>query len=77
LIINGDQVSEKDTGDYFPWWLNDLVTAMMDPLPMLETLKQSNSQMAKPQGPENSKTCADLRATVNWGSFVLKAATGC
>jgi hypothetical protein len=31
LIVNGDQVSEEDKGDYFPWWLNDLVTAIFDP----------------------------------------------
>src|SRR5438128_366749 len=28
LILNGDQVSEANHGDYFPWWLNDLVTAI-------------------------------------------------
>src|SRR5208283_2248979 len=34
LIVNGDQLSEQDKGDYFPWWLNDLVTAIFDPLPL-------------------------------------------
>ena len=32
--------------------------------------------MAKPQGPENSKTCADLRATVNWGIFCFEGSHG-
>lgn len=64
LIVNGSQVSESDTGDYFPWWLNDLVTAMMNPLPMIEELKQINSQITKPQGPEKSNTCADLRSKI-------------
>src|ERR1700690_2736246 len=32
LITNGDEISEQDTGDYYPWWLNDLVTAIFDPM---------------------------------------------
>jgi hypothetical protein len=60
-----DQVSEKDTGDYFPWWLNDRVTAVMDPVPMVEQLKQLNSQIAKPRGSENSNTCTDLRTEID------------
>lgn len=32
-IVNGDKIFEKNTGDYFPSWLNNLVTAIVDPLP--------------------------------------------
>lgn len=32
IVASGDKVLEKDTGDYFPWWLNDFVTAIFDPL---------------------------------------------
>src|SRR6266478_1756053 len=65
LVVNGDAVSEKNTGDYFPFWLNELVTAMVDPLPMLDTLKQSDMQIANPHGSSNSTTCADLHARVD------------
>jgi hypothetical protein len=65
LIVNGDAVSEKDAGDYFPFWLNELVTAMVDPLPMLDALKQVNAQVAKPQGSANSTACADLHGKVD------------
>ncbi len=65
LVVNGDAVSEKNTGDYFPFWLDELVTAMVDPLPMLDSLKQANIQVAKPHGSENSTTCADLHARVD------------
>jgi hypothetical protein len=64
LVVNGDAVSEKDTGDYFPFWLNELVIGMFDPLPMLEALKQGNSQVPKPQGSADS-TCADFQARVD------------
>jgi hypothetical protein len=65
LMVNGDAVSEKDTGDYFPFWLKELVTAMFDPLPMLDVLKKANSQLPKPQGSANSTTCADFPARVD------------
>ena len=65
LVVNGGLVFEKNTGDYFPFWLNEFVTAIFDPLPMLEALKQANAQLAKPHGSTNSTTCADLHARVD------------
>src|SRR6267378_1478961 len=65
LVVNGEAVSEKNTGDYFPFWLNELVTAMVDPLPMLDALKQADMQIAKPHGSGSSTTCADLHARVD------------
>lgn len=39
MIVDDDRIAEQNTGDYFPWWLNDLVTAIFDPLPTLDQLK--------------------------------------
>jgi hypothetical protein len=64
LIANGDQVSEQDKGDYFPWWLNDLVTAMFDPLPMLDSLSKLSASLPKPSGSEPSNSCARLQMKV-------------
>lgn len=64
LIANGDKLSEENKGDYFPWWLNDLATALFDPLPMIDTLKKLNSQIPKPQGGEHSNSCARLQMRV-------------
>jgi hypothetical protein len=64
LIVNGDKVSEQDTSDYYPFWLRELVTAMIDPLPMLESLKKTNAQIAKPHGSEESTSCARFQSTV-------------
>lgn len=64
LIMNGDKVSEQNTGDYLPWWLSDLVTAIFDPLPMLDSLKNRAMAMAKPQGSEHSTSCARLQMKV-------------
>ncbi len=65
LVVNADAVSEKNTGDYFPFWLNELVTAMVDPLPMLDVLDKTNSELAKPHGSEKSTVCADLHFRVD------------
>lgn len=35
LIVNPENVSENDHGDYFPLWLSDMMTALVDPMPGL------------------------------------------
>lgn len=68
IIVNGDKTSETNTGDYFPWWLNDLVTAMFDPLPRLETLPwgEAEQQEPLPLGPANVEWCVDGRTPDHW-----------
>src|SRR5882762_1006147 len=65
LVVNGDAVYEENTGDYFPFWLNTFVTALFNPLPMLDALKQTSAQIAKPHGSENTTTCGDLHDRVD------------
>src|ERR1700733_4187849 len=64
LVVNADKISEQDTGDYFPWWLNDLVTAIFDPLPMLDGIRKTNTLLQKPRGTEHSTSCARLQMKV-------------
>jgi len=64
LIVNGDKVSERDTGDYYPFWLHELVTAMVDPLPMVESFKQTKAQINKPSGSGQSASCARFQSKV-------------
>jgi len=61
-IVNGDAVSEQNTGDYFPAWLSQMITAMLDPLPMLDAIKQSSWRMPKPNA---DQTCADLHMRID------------
>jgi hypothetical protein len=76
LIVNGDAVSEQDTGDYFPLWLNQLATAMLDPLPMLAALKDPSLKITTLQGGENSNTCADLRSRVDRWTVCFEGSHG-
>lgn len=64
LIVNGNSISENNQGDYLPWWLNDLVTAIFDPLPMADRLKHLTVQMQKPSGSEHSSVCSRLETKV-------------
>jgi hypothetical protein len=42
LVTDGESVFEEDKGDYYPVWLNHFATAIFDPLPMLEQLRQAS-----------------------------------
>src|SRR5579864_2168386 len=41
VIVNGDKYFEQNKGDYYPQWLRELVTALFEPLPMIEALRQT------------------------------------
>ena len=64
VIHNGDRGFESHTGDYYPLWLRNLVTAMFDPLPMIQLLKPMNVQVALLNGKANSSSCARLQMKV-------------
>ena len=76
LVVDGDRVSERDKGDYFPWWLNDLITAIFDPLPMADQLKQVSSGIAEPSGGEHSTSCADFHTKSGRYVFCFEGSHG-
>jgi hypothetical protein len=61
LIANGGQVSEKTTGDYYPFWLRNMVTALLDPLPMVDQLKSMRGQVEIPQDSLKSSSCMNMQ----------------
>jgi hypothetical protein len=66
-VVNGDKFLEKDTGDYFPWWLDDLVTAMFDPLPNVAIPNQISSQPEIKFAPRLASLCTSVQiATDRW-----------
>jgi hypothetical protein len=67
LIANGGQISEKISGDYYPFWLRNMVTALLDPLPMVDQLKSMRGQVEIPQDSLKSSSCMNMQ---------LKAGTG-
>jgi hypothetical protein len=84
LIVDGGKVSERDKGDYYPFWLRDLVTAIFDPLPMLAQLKRINSPLEIPTDSPDSNACmqigipsgtATLKNTLNY-AFCFQGGPG-
>lgn len=61
LIANGGQISEKTTGDYYPFWLRNMVTALLDPLPMVDQLKSMHGQVEIPQDSLKSNSCMNMQ----------------
>jgi hypothetical protein len=68
LIANGGNISEKLTGDYYPFWLHDLVTAMFDPLPMVDQLKLMQGQLEIPEDSAKSNSCLNMQVKVGAAS---------
>jgi hypothetical protein len=59
MIVNGEKVVEQNQGDYFPWWLNDLVIAIFQlaqpeirqsktPMPDLQAMQQEFAKKLPP-----------------------------
>ena len=61
LIANGGQVSETIKGDYYPFWLRNMVTALLDPLPMVDQLKSLRGQVEIPQDSLKSSSCMNMQ----------------
>jgi Gram-negative bacterial TonB protein C-terminal len=59
LIVNGDQVYEQDSDDYFPVGIRVLVTSMTDPQPVLAAHKSEDILLTKANGAsdESGRTC--------------------
>jgi hypothetical protein len=64
LVANGDKVSEQLIGDYYPFWLHDLVTALLDPLPMADQLKAMRGELEIPEDSVKSNSCLNMQFKV-------------
>ena len=68
LMVNGDKVSETIIGDYYPFWLHNLVTALFDPLPMVDQLKLMHGQLEIPEDSAKSSSCMNMQFKVGTAS---------
>jgi TonB family protein len=66
LIMNGDQITEQNTGDYYPLWLKSFITGIFDPVPNADQwnkLDAKISQITLPSG-QHSDACARMKFKV-------------
>ncbi len=59
VVVNGDRISEQDSEDYFPLWLQTLANAMVDPEKILSAFRQGDHAYTKANGAssESGRTC--------------------
>lgn len=62
VIQAGVQMVEQNTGEYYPLWLRNMVTALVDPIPMSNELKQINAHLEEVNA--QSERCVDLQTRV-------------
>ncbi len=65
LIVNGDRTQDKHSSDYFPVGLSTLVTAMVDPEPILAAWRPADLALTKANGAVNERgvECFDAKRT--------------
>ena len=61
LVANGGRISETISGDYYPFWLHDLVTALFDPLPMAGQLRTMRGVLEIPEDSAKSNSCLNMQ----------------
>jgi hypothetical protein len=54
-IVNGDRISEKNEGDYYPRWLENFVLAILDPLPIAKNFRGRGGVLTV--GPQITNSC--------------------
>ena len=80
LIVNGDKVSEENSEDYFPIGLQTLITAMVDPRPILNAWRPGDIALTKANGAsrESGEVCYPggmcMRSNYGLSEFVTSAA---
>jgi hypothetical protein len=72
-VVNGDQVSEEDQGDYYPRWLENFVLAVLDPVPMAKNFRERGGAVML--GPQITRSCLQrddrpggITDQLTWGS---------
>jgi hypothetical protein len=71
-VMNGDKVFEQDIGDYFPWWLNNLITATLDPWPGFVMPDRINEQAGSNLNPQISSVCPGTKIGNDRWSFCIE-----
>jgi len=74
LIVNGNDIYEKDSDDYIPLGIQTLVTAMVDPRPVLAEYRPGDRLLTKANGAsrENGLLCFDASHSAVNGCIMMR-----
>jgi hypothetical protein len=73
LIVNGDQVSEQDTGDYYPLWLRRFITGVFDPVPNADQWNKLDAKITQLTLSNGQRSTACARVQLKFGADVAKS----
>ena len=69
ITVNSDKIREKNSGDYFPWWLNNALTAIFTPLPGVVVSSPAGPYAGKSLDTKISSVCTNTQTTTDRWSF--------
>jgi TonB family protein len=72
LIVNGDQRSEQDIGDYYPLWLKGFIIGIFDPVPNLDQWNRVDAKIRQITLPNGVRSDACARVKFKIGSDAVK-----
>ena len=72
IVVNGDQVSEQNTGDYYPLWLKAFITGIFDPVPNPEEWNKLNARITQITLPNGQRSDACTRTRFQIGTDKVK-----
>lgn len=73
LIVNGDQLSEQNTGDYYPLWLRRFITGIFDPVPNADQWNKLDAKIAQITLPTGQRSTACARVQLKYGADTAKS----
>src|SRR4051812_7228959 len=72
IVHNHDQLSEFDDGEYYPLWLKNVVTALVDPVPNRQHWNQLGAQITQITLPNGMRSDACAREKFKIGSDAVQ-----
>lgn len=80
LVVNGGKVFEQDADDYFPLGLQTIVTAMVDPKPVLDAFRPGDMAQTKANGASSESGAisfgSNMAGMTHYGLIETIGATG-
>jgi len=73
IIVNGDQVSEKNAGDYYPLWLHNFIRAIFEPVPNVQQWESLDAKLTQTILPNGERMNGCVGASSEVGSQTVKS----
>ncbi len=73
IIVNGDQVSEKNAGDYYPLWMQNFIRAIFEPVPNVQQWESLDAKLTQTTLPNGERMNGCVGASSEVGSQTVKS----